>query len=270
MLHRFHFDVLEHVGFDLTQEADHVLSGELSELSRLHAGDKLIQLDQLDHAELLIQVPEPLVHGPALRRGWDVWPMFARSPPIPPRRRQASVWRTRCIFTKFTRPRTTSGAEPTIMTVSPISTSRRRRSSSSRCTIMASVLSSNVVAKHCTPHHNARRRAVVSCSVNAMSGSWGRSFDSNCAVRPDRVITTMARARTSWAMVAAACAIEMVVLRSAGPRAPNMDGVDDSAARAMRSIIVTASTGYSPTAVSADSITASVPSRIAFATSEVS
>src|SRR5207247_3062952 len=121
----------------------------------------------------------------------------------------------------------------------------------------------NVVAKHCTPHHNARRRAVVSCSVNAMSGSWGRSFDSNCAVRPDRVITTMARARTSWAMVAAACAIEMVVLRSAGPRAPNMDGVDDSAARAMRSIIVTASTGYSPTAVSADSITASVPSRIA-------
>src|SRR5207249_5167232 len=72
------------------------------------------------------------------------------------------------------------------------------------------------------------------------------------------------------AMVAAACDIEIVVLGSVGPRAPNMDGVDDSAARAIRSIIVTASTGYSPTAVSADSITASVPSRIAFATSEVS
>ena len=32
----------------------------------------------------------------------------------------------------------------------------------------------------------------------------------------------------------------------------------------------TASRGYSPTAVSADSMTASVPSRIAFATSEAS
>src|SRR5438309_7837886 len=136
MLHRFHFDVLEHVGFDLTQKADHVFSGELSELSRLHAGDKLIQLDQLDHAELLIQVPEPLVHGPALRRGWNVWPMFARSPPIPPRRRQASVWRTRCIFTKFTRPRTTSGAGRTILTASRTSTGRRGRSYSWGCRSM--------------------------------------------------------------------------------------------------------------------------------------
>ena len=40
-----------------------------------------------------------------------------------------------------------------------------------------------------------------------------------------------------------------------------------SIARAMRSMYATASTGYSPTAVSPESITADVPSRIAFATS---
>jgi hypothetical protein len=38
----------------------------------------------------------------------------------------------------------------------------------------------------------------------------------------------------------------------------------------MRSIACTASSGYSPTAVSAESITASVPSRIALATSDAS
>ena len=40
-----------------------------------------------------------------------------------------------------------------------------------------------------------------------------------------------------------------------------------STARAIRSIVRTASTGYAPTAVSPESITADVPSRIAFATS---
>src|SRR6266699_1899799 len=40
-----------------------------------------------------------------------------------------------------------------------------------------------------------------------------------------------------------------------------------SIARAMRSMYATASTGYSPTAVSPESITAEVPSRMAFATS---
>src|SRR5436309_478292 len=40
-----------------------------------------------------------------------------------------------------------------------------------------------------------------------------------------------------------------------------------STARAIRSMYATASSGYSPTAVSPDSITADVPSRIAFATS---
>ena len=39
---------------------------------------------------------------------------------------------------------------------------------------------------------------------------------------------------------------------------------------AIRAIVATASTGYSPTAVSADSMTADVPSRIAFATSDAS
>mgnify|MGYP003587085492 CR=1 FL=1 len=38
----------------------------------------------------------------------------------------------------------------------------------------------------------------------------------------------------------------------------------------IRSMARTASTGYCPTAVSAESITASVPSRIAFATSDAS
>src|SRR5581483_11115272 len=40
-----------------------------------------------------------------------------------------------------------------------------------------------------------------------------------------------------------------------------------STARAIRSMYVTASSGYSPTAVSPESMTAEVPSRIAFATS---
>jgi hypothetical protein len=39
---------------------------------------------------------------------------------------------------------------------------------------------------------------------------------------------------------------------------------------AIDAIILTASTGYDPTAVSCESITASVPSRIAFATSATS
>ena len=43
-----------------------------------------------------------------------------------------------------------------------------------------------------------------------------------------------------------------------------------SISRMIRSIACTASTGYCPIAVSADSITASVPSRIAFATSDAS
>ena len=44
----------------------------------------------------------------------------------------------------------------------------------------------------------------------------------------------------------------------------------DSVSSMMRTIAVTASTGYPPTAVSADNITASVPSSTAFATSEAS
>jgi hypothetical protein len=39
---------------------------------------------------------------------------------------------------------------------------------------------------------------------------------------------------------------------------------------AIRAIVATASTAYSPTAVSLESITASVPSKIAFATSDTS
>ena len=82
-----------------------------------------------------------------------------------------------------------------------------------------------------------------------------------------RVGTTTAAAPTSSASAAAACASALASSARSGPWCAGSSG---SVSTSTRLIICTAPTGSWPTAVSSDSITASVPSSTALATSVTS
>jgi hypothetical protein len=107
--------------------------------------------------------------------------------------------------------------------------------------------------------------------VSATTGLVGRSRATADAVRPVNVGTRIAFAPSASARSQAAFDMARpTVGSSAAPgswcRYPRLG----STARAMRAIVSTASTGYAPTAVSAESMIAEVPSRIALATSDAS
>src|SRR5207247_4468420 len=101
-------------------------------------------------------------------------------------------------------------------------------------------------------------------------GTGGRSFDSRRAVVPDSV-----KATATFALVSRAALAPAPQMAAGNDRAPVAEVImgstaPDSAVSTIRAIVRTASTGYRPAAVSADSITASVPSSTALATSEAS
>ncbi len=140
----------------------------------------------------------------------------------------------------------------------------------------SSVESAYSVYSGVTPQNRLQRLAVAGSGVTATIGIWGRHLEAMRAVDPDCVKAMIAVARISSAVRAAerltASAISIV---SSGDcrrvrRCRPVLNCSCSAALHMRRIIATVSTGYLPIAVSADSITASVPSKIALATSEAS
>ena len=116
--------------------------------------------------------------------------------------------------------------------------------------------------------------------VTARIGTGGRCAATLRAVKPPLVSVTMSGVLSirATALVPRAIASSTATVslsprrRSSRPPPPRSLGPPPwrSISRMMRSIARTASNGYSPTAVSAESITASVPSRIALATSEAS
>ncbi len=106
--------------------------------------------------------------------------------------------------------------------------------------------------------------------VKATTGTEGLSFDRSMAANPECVKTTISFAPMLWAAMHAPTAIDsgnlLLVLYSDLSRSGKLTSVF----LIIESITLTASTGYFPDAVSPDSITASVPSSIAFATSDAS
>src|SRR5262249_58753925 len=118
----------------------------------------------------------------------------------------------------------------------------------------------------------ARRERVTVCAVSAKTGTPQLRRDIHRAVDPDSVSAAIALTLRWYAVNRAAMAIDWstrVKVRSRNSRS-SVTGTDCSAAPQMRAIVATVSTGYLPLAVSAESITASVPSRTALATSETS
>ena len=113
--------------------------------------------------------------------------------------------------------------------------------------------------------------------VTARIGTGVRSAATLREVNPPDVSVTMSGVlsirATALVPMAIASSTETVSpgVSRRSSRAPTpMAGPCRSVSRMMRSIARTASKGYSPTAVSADSMTASVPSRMALATSDAS
>src|SRR5207237_4539353 len=104
-----------------------------------------------------------------------------------------------------------------------------------------------------------------------MIGIGGLALLHRNAVVPDSVNAMITLACSSAAVEAAAWAIALPTWPGSRQiwRARSYVGCF-CAARQIRAIARTASTGWAPTDVSWDSITASVPSQIAFATSEAS
>ena len=96
-----------------------------------------------------------------------------------------------------------------------------------------------------------------------MIGQDGRYFEIIRAVLPDLVTVTMADAFRSIAVVQVACAIAFVI--SGLTRLSLLlnrftRSMSASVRSAIRTIVLSASTGYSPAAVSPDSMIAEVPS----------
>ena len=121
-----------------------------------------------------------------------------------------------------------------------------------------------------TPHSNASRLRVSASGENAAIGTSGRYREINRAVNPLCVNTTihfMCSSRDAWHTSSATVSATFNFSCVAGRENSLMLA---SASSMIRAIMLTASTGYLPLAVSAESITASEPSKIAFATSEAS
>src|SRR5512140_227476 len=96
----------------------------------------------------------------------------------------------------------------------------------------------------------------------------GRYLDISRALNPDRVKTITALMSSSVeACETLSQTVSATVFSLAGRRHHPDLSMCSSATCMIRAIILTDSHGYCPLAVSADSITASLPSKIAFATS---
>src|SRR6266508_2516387 len=137
--------------------------------------------------------------------------------------------------------------------------------------IISSVSRPGLTSRGTTPEYSAVRRSTSGCGLAAMIGIGGLALLQRRAVVPDSVKAMMTRASSSVAVEAAACAIALPTWPGSRQnwRARSKAGCF-CAAWQIRAIARSASTGCAPTDVSCESITASVPSQIAFATSEAS
>ncbi len=157
--------------------------------------------------------------------------------------------------------------------VSPRAARPLSRSAASPLHIISSVFSPYFMRKGCTPQTSESLLHVRSRGVKAIMGLIGLIFDMTRAVSPLSLKTTTAFAPTSVHAAWAAKATAWVNEPSSWPFLRSMcfcASAASSASPAMRAIISTARTGYLPTAVSPESIRASVPSNTALATSEAS
>ena len=119
------------------------------------------------------------------------------------------------------------------------------------------------------PQTRFSRRCTPGSIVTATSGRRGRKRASARADAPLCVKQTIAAASQASAACTAPRAVASAIVGGSS-RSGRMDGraaAYSSAARTMRRMVRTVSAGKRPIAVSPDSITASVPSRTAFATS---
>ncbi len=123
-----------------------------------------------------------------------------------------------------------------------------------------------------TPHTHVSQPQVASWGLTANIGIGGRNLDTILAVYPDSVGVIMAEAHKSIAEDTADRLTDSVTLveDSLILEKNTWGSRFSSALTAILAMNSTASTGYLPYAVSPDSITASVPSKIALATSEAS
>src|SRR5206468_3986225 len=117
-----------------------------------------------------------------------------------------------------------------------------------------------------TPHHRASRRWTSTNGVSAMIGTSGRAWEMRRAEAPDSVNATIARAPSACAAAEAAVEIASenpTPTRSWRRRRVSSTRTARSARSAMRAITSTASARYRPVAVSAESMIASAPSKMA-------
>ena len=116
--------------------------------------------------------------------------------------------------------------------------------------------------------HRSMRNGCPASQVMFTSGISGRILLTSCTDQPVIENTTIACARTSRATCTADWATTRLTDSSeCGGGAGWMRCGERSATSTIRAMVRTASTGYRPAAVSPDSITASVPSKTALATS---
>ena len=122
-----------------------------------------------------------------------------------------------------------------------------------------------------TPQVRHRLCTVDGWWLNARTGTFGLSRATNRGVAPRAVGVTIARAPTSRATRTAASLTDPATNPAGCARWANTSGSSvASARRAIRAIVSTTFAGWRPIAVSSESITASVPSRMALATSPAS
>src|ERR1700751_2032746 len=124
-----------------------------------------------------------------------------------------------------------------------------------------------------TPQVKLIRRQVSGDVHNAIIGIFGRWHATRRGVVPDVVAVTIAQAETVPAIIAVACptaASRSAFRDNSGKPGSSPFNHACSARAAIVAMVDTTSTGNLPTADSPESMTASVPSKIAFATSAAS
>ena len=165
-----------------------------------------------------------------------------------------------------------SGRPAVTTTRSPGWNSGRERSALWTARMPSSVWRSKGTRTGSVPHESAIGATARRSSVKANSGTSGRKLATARAVEPECVRQAMALAPTSSARRTAVNEIAWVtrasrsVTTSTASRPPSRRRFC-SAERTISSITSTARMGYLPAAVSPDSMTASEPSKTAFATS---
>ncbi len=121
-----------------------------------------------------------------------------------------------------------------------------------------------------TPQVSAMRRRMAGSGVNPIMGMRGRRRDMRRAVSPDSVKMQRNLASTKSATSSAASVIAPPCVRGLVVRGWMRSRPCSSVESTMRAMVSTTTTGYLPTLVSPESMTASAPSRTALATSLVS